>query len=161
MCVVWSGGLVGVGGSPEQGPLTIVRRSSGRKGAGGSKEGSTPQEEVCLETLDLETDHLPPFDTPDACDKAALRLRGLLQQLQRGEISAEILQKNLLYAAKVLEAVFIDETKAKDAAQDEDESEKTKPDDKDSQDTPSTPRRSHNQRRLRAPVWASSKPARS
>lgn len=39
------------------------------------------------------------------------RLRGLLQQLQRGEISADVLQKNLLYAAKVLEAVFIDETK--------------------------------------------------
>lgn len=39
------------------------------------------------------------------------RLRCLLRQLQRGEISAELLQKNLHYAARVLEAVFIDETK--------------------------------------------------
>ena len=39
------------------------------------------------------------------------RLRCLLRQLQKGEISAELLQKNLRYAAKVLEAVFIDEAK--------------------------------------------------
>ena len=39
------------------------------------------------------------------------RLRCLLRQLQRGEISAELLQKNLHYAARVLEAVFIDESK--------------------------------------------------
>lgn len=39
------------------------------------------------------------------------RLRYLLRQLNRGEISAETLQKNLQYAAKVLEAVYIDETK--------------------------------------------------
>lgn len=39
------------------------------------------------------------------------RLRCLLRQLQRGEVSAESLQKNLHYAARVLEAVFIDETK--------------------------------------------------
>ncbi|KAL6955092.1 Calcium/calmodulin-dependent 3',5'-cyclic nucleotide phosphodiesterase 1C, partial [Sarracenia purpurea var. burkii] len=38
------------------------------------------------------------------------RLRCLLRQLQKGEISAELLQKNLRYAAKVLEAVFVDET---------------------------------------------------
>lgn len=38
-------------------------------------------------------------------------LRCLLRQLQCGEISAETLQKNLHYAARVLEAVFIDESK--------------------------------------------------
>ncbi|KAG5676141.1 hypothetical protein PVAND_005992 [Polypedilum vanderplanki] len=63
-----------------------------------------------LDNLDLTTENLPAVDTPDACDKAALRLRCLLRQLQRGEISAELLQKNLHYAARVLEAVFIDET---------------------------------------------------
>ncbi|XP_059616394.1 dual specificity calcium/calmodulin-dependent 3',5'-cyclic nucleotide phosphodiesterase 1-like isoform X2 [Phlebotomus argentipes] len=63
-----------------------------------------------LDNVDLATDNLPAVDTPDACDKAAMRLRSLLRQLQRGEISAEILQKNLHYAARVLEAVFIDET---------------------------------------------------
>ncbi|GAB0089229.1 WD40 repeat [Sergentomyia squamirostris] len=64
-----------------------------------------------LDNVDLATENLPAVDTPDACDKAAMRLRSLLRQLQRGEISAEILQKNLHYAARVLEAVFIDETK--------------------------------------------------
>ncbi|XP_050084056.1 dual specificity calcium/calmodulin-dependent 3',5'-cyclic nucleotide phosphodiesterase 1-like isoform X1 [Anopheles aquasalis] len=63
-----------------------------------------------LDNIDLATDNLPAVDTPDACDKAAVRLRCLLRQLQRGEISAELLQKNLHYAARVLEAVFIDET---------------------------------------------------
>lgn len=39
------------------------------------------------------------------------RLRGLLLQLRTGEVSADVLQKNLRYAADVLEAVYIDETK--------------------------------------------------
>ncbi|RVE48515.1 hypothetical protein evm_006826, partial [Chilo suppressalis] len=94
----------------EQGALTIVRRSSNRSKGEGCP---TPTDEQLdqLEQLDLDTDHLPAVDTPDACDKAALRLRYLLRQLNRGEISAETLQKNLQYAARVLEAVYIDETK--------------------------------------------------
>ncbi|XP_024937455.1 calcium/calmodulin-dependent 3',5'-cyclic nucleotide phosphodiesterase 1 isoform X2 [Cephus cinctus] len=114
----------------KQGSLTIVRRSSGkgkasRAGSGsGSLECAAPPEspeaylrgqsvdlEEVLDNVDLTTDTLPAVDTPDACDKAALRLRCLLRQLQRGEISAELLQRNLHYAARVLEAVFIDETK--------------------------------------------------
>lgn len=39
------------------------------------------------------------------------RLRCILKLLQRGDVSAEILQKNLHYAARVLEALYIDETK--------------------------------------------------
>lgn len=39
------------------------------------------------------------------------RLRCLLKLLQRGDVSAEVLQKNLHYAARVLEALYIDETK--------------------------------------------------
>ncbi|KPJ07574.1 Calcium/calmodulin-dependent 3',5'-cyclic nucleotide phosphodiesterase 1C [Papilio machaon] len=92
---------------PKQGALTIVRRSSSRS----KGECATPTDEQ-LDQLDLDTEHLPAVDTPDACDKAALRLRYLLRQLNRGEIPAETLQKNLQYAAKVLEAVYIDETKS-------------------------------------------------
>ncbi|XP_058449978.1 dual specificity calcium/calmodulin-dependent 3',5'-cyclic nucleotide phosphodiesterase 1-like isoform X2 [Malaya genurostris] len=93
----------------------------------GSGSGSPPSSAVAvanpraelatgdeMDTVDLATDNLPAVDTPDACDKAALRLRCLLRQLQRGEISAELLQKNLHYAARVLEAVFIDETNQDD-----------------------------------------------
>ncbi|CAK1602760.1 unnamed protein product [Parnassius mnemosyne] len=94
------------GTPPKQGALTIVRRSSSRS----KGESSTPTDEQ-LDQVDLDTEHLPAVDTPDACDKAALRLRYLLRQLNRGEIPAETLQKNLQYAAKVLEAVYIDETK--------------------------------------------------
>ncbi|XP_059220672.1 dual specificity calcium/calmodulin-dependent 3',5'-cyclic nucleotide phosphodiesterase 1 isoform X3 [Stomoxys calcitrans] len=61
-------------------------------------------------SVDLATENLPAVDTPDACDKAALRLRYLLRMLSAGEISADVLQKNLHYAARVLEAVFIDES---------------------------------------------------
>nr|KAF7416905.1 hypothetical protein H0235_011436 [Vespula pensylvanica] len=113
----------------EQGTLTIVRRSSGKSKSlgGGSFESSPPSHnpdrflssqsvdlDEILDNVDLTTDSLPAIDTPDACDKAALRLRCLLRQLQHGEISAELLQRNLHYAARVLEAVFIDETKDAD-----------------------------------------------
>ncbi|XP_036145623.1 L-type lectin-domain containing receptor kinase S.7-like isoform X3 [Monomorium pharaonis] len=111
----------------KQGTLTIVRRSSGKnKSISGGNFESSPSPhnpdtsylssqsvdlEEILDNVDLTTDSLPAVDTPDACDKAALRLRCLLRQLQHGEISAELLQRNLHYAARVLEAVFIDETK--------------------------------------------------
>ncbi|XP_069356074.1 dual specificity calcium/calmodulin-dependent 3',5'-cyclic nucleotide phosphodiesterase 1 isoform X1 [Maniola hyperantus] len=119
-------------GSPKQGALTIVRRSSSR----GKTETSPPTDEQ-LDQLDLDTEHLPAVDTPDACDKAALRLRYLLRQLNRGEIPAETLQKNLQYAAKVLEAVYIDETK----------------DRRDSEQPRVQPAALH-MRRLRTPCWA-------
>ncbi|CAH0726159.1 unnamed protein product, partial [Brenthis ino] len=108
-------------GSPKQGALTIVRRSSGR-----SKTESSPPTDEQLDQLDLDTEHLPAVDTPDACDKAALRLRYLLRQLNRGEIPAETLQKNLHYAARVLEAVYIDETKR--LADEDDELSEVQPD---------------------------------
>ncbi|XP_052747239.1 dual specificity calcium/calmodulin-dependent 3',5'-cyclic nucleotide phosphodiesterase 1 isoform X5 [Bicyclus anynana] len=108
-------------GSPKQGALTIVRRSSSR----GKSETCPPTDEQ-LDQLDLDTEHLPAVDTPDACDKAALRLRYLLRQLNRGEIPAETLQKNLQYAAKVLEAVYIDETKR--LADEDDELSEVQPD---------------------------------
>ncbi|CAH4012681.1 unnamed protein product [Pieris brassicae] len=94
------------GTAPKQGALTIVRRSSSK-----SKPESSPPTDEQLDQLDLDTEHLPAVDTPDACDKAALRLRYLLRQINRGEIPVETLQKNIQYAAKVLEAVYIDETK--------------------------------------------------
>ncbi|XP_055915880.1 dual specificity calcium/calmodulin-dependent 3',5'-cyclic nucleotide phosphodiesterase 1 isoform X5 [Eupeodes corollae] len=78
------------------------------------------------DSVDLATEHLPAVDTPDACDKAAVRLRCLLRLLQTGEISAEVLQKNLHYAARVLEAVFIDETKR--LADEDDELSEVQPD---------------------------------
>ncbi|XP_054282216.1 dual specificity calcium/calmodulin-dependent 3',5'-cyclic nucleotide phosphodiesterase 1-like isoform X3 [Macrosteles quadrilineatus] len=119
----------------KQGSLTIVRRSSAKK------QQRTTSEEESVDSDDLTTDNLPAIDTPDACDKAAARLRCLLKQLERGEISADVLQKNLQYAARVLEAVFIDETKRTDskAATDRSEGETTI---------------NITQRKLKTPVWA-------
>ncbi|KAG8278233.1 Calcium/calmodulin-dependent 3',5'-cyclic nucleotide phosphodiesterase 1C [Homalodisca vitripennis] len=119
---------------PEQGSLTIVRRSSAKK------QQRTSSEEDTIDVDDLTTDNLPPIDTPDACDKAAARLRCLLKQLERGEISADVLQKNLQYAARVLEAVFIDETKRGDQKREPGRNE-TEP-------------VSIQQRKLKTPVWA-------
>ncbi|XP_058808061.1 dual specificity calcium/calmodulin-dependent 3',5'-cyclic nucleotide phosphodiesterase 1A-like isoform X5 [Phymastichus coffea] len=111
---------------PKQGTLTITRRSSAknRTNTSGSFEnpgysdspeayphGQSVDLDEILDNVDLATDSLPAVDTPDACDKAALRLRCLLRKLEHGEISADLLQRNLRYAARVLEAVFIDETK--------------------------------------------------
>jgi calcium/calmodulin-dependent 3',5'-cyclic nucleotide phosphodiesterase len=69
--------------------LTIVRRTSGRSRivGDGSFEVSPPSPnpdtpylssqsvdlEEILDNVDLTTDSLPAVDTPDACDKAALR----------------------------------------------------------------------------------------
>lgn len=68
----------------EQGSLTIVRRSSssGRRSPGGNRSGQrhSPPVEIAgddetetVDVVDLAADNLPAVDTPDACDKAALR----------------------------------------------------------------------------------------
>ena len=72
----------------EQGTLTITRRSSAksRTNTSGSFEspshsdspeayprGQSVDLDEILDNVDLTTDSLPAVDTPDACDKAALR----------------------------------------------------------------------------------------
>jgi len=81
----------------EQGTLTIVRRSSGKSKniSGGNFENCPPPHnpdtsylssqsvdlEEILDNLDLTTDSLPAVDTPDACDKAALRYYNIVLQV--------------------------------------------------------------------------------
>ncbi|XP_050320994.1 dual specificity calcium/calmodulin-dependent 3',5'-cyclic nucleotide phosphodiesterase 1 isoform X4 [Bactrocera neohumeralis] len=88
----------------------------------GVREGG---EDKCA-SLDLATENLPAVDTPDACDKAAVRLRCLLHLLNTGDISNDVLQRNLHYAARVLEAVFLDESKR--LADEDDELSEVQPD---------------------------------
>ncbi|XP_034475188.1 calcium/calmodulin-dependent 3',5'-cyclic nucleotide phosphodiesterase 1 isoform X3 [Drosophila innubila] len=59
-----------------------------------------------------ETEHLPPVDTPDALNKAAIRIRSLLRRMDHETVAYEDMQRNLHYAARVLEAVFIDESRS-------------------------------------------------
>nr|CAD7590019.1 unnamed protein product [Timema genevievae] len=90
-------------------------------------------------------------------------LRCLLRQLQRGEISAELLQKNLHYAARVLEAVFIDETKERgeepgvaDADLKHDSAPSSSPSARDDGGGGAANTLLVQKRRLRTPVWARS-----
>ncbi|XP_035283869.1 calcium/calmodulin-dependent 3',5'-cyclic nucleotide phosphodiesterase 1A isoform X2 [Anguilla anguilla] len=53
----------------------------------------------------------PSADGPEAPMKAAIRLRCLVKQLDRGEASLVDLKKNLEYASTVLESVYIEETR--------------------------------------------------
>ncbi|XP_036822925.1 calcium/calmodulin-dependent 3',5'-cyclic nucleotide phosphodiesterase 1A-like [Oncorhynchus mykiss] len=56
-------------------------------------------------------DELPASNGPEATEKTAIRLRCLLKQLERGEVSLVDLKKNLEYAATVLESVYIEKTR--------------------------------------------------
>ncbi|XP_043641150.1 calcium/calmodulin-dependent 3',5'-cyclic nucleotide phosphodiesterase 1 isoform X4 [Drosophila teissieri] len=58
-----------------------------------------------------DTENLPPVDTPDALNKAAGRIRSLLRRMDHEAVAYEDMQRNLHYAARVLEAVFIDESR--------------------------------------------------
>lgn len=63
--------------STEQGSLTIVRKSSTKKSppARYFRRGASIAitDDEALDDVDLNTENLPAVDTPDACDKAALR----------------------------------------------------------------------------------------
>ncbi|KAK7874020.1 hypothetical protein R5R35_013426 [Gryllus longicercus] len=138
----------------KQGSLTIVRRSSGRA------RGRPPPGDEALDEVDMATDSLPPVDTPDACDKAALRLRCLLRQLEKGQVAAEVLQQNLMYATRVLEAVFIDETKDAGGCSAEADSPSASPHSRRAAAAGASAAASSSaaapvqRRRLRTPVWA-------
>ncbi|XP_034126163.1 calcium/calmodulin-dependent 3',5'-cyclic nucleotide phosphodiesterase 1 isoform X6 [Drosophila guanche] len=62
--------------------------------------------------IQWETESLPPVDTPDALNKAAGRIRSLLRRMDHETVAYEDMQRNLHYAARVLEAVFIDESRS-------------------------------------------------
>ncbi|XP_068151916.1 dual specificity calcium/calmodulin-dependent 3',5'-cyclic nucleotide phosphodiesterase 1 isoform X5 [Drosophila tropicalis] len=73
-----------------------------------------------------DTENLPPVDTPDALNKAAVRIRGLLRRMDYETVAYEDMQRNLHYAARVLEAVFIDESRR--LADEDDELSEVQPD---------------------------------
>ncbi|XP_076577522.1 dual specificity calcium/calmodulin-dependent 3',5'-cyclic nucleotide phosphodiesterase 1A [Chaetodon auriga] len=76
--------------------------------------GITDHKEILIDprsTEEILADELPVPDEPDAMEKAAIRLRCLVKQLERGEASVVDLKKNLEYAASVLESLYIEETR--------------------------------------------------
>ncbi|XP_066966855.1 dual specificity calcium/calmodulin-dependent 3',5'-cyclic nucleotide phosphodiesterase 1A-like isoform X2 [Macrobrachium rosenbergii] len=98
----------------KQGSLTILRRSSSRSLSGRGSRVSSHSDDDLLDAADLAQDALPSADNPDACEKAALRLRSLLRALQKGEVAASVLQQNLQYAAEVLESTFLDDSRCEE-----------------------------------------------
>ncbi|XP_068248267.1 dual specificity calcium/calmodulin-dependent 3',5'-cyclic nucleotide phosphodiesterase 1A-like isoform X4 [Palaemon carinicauda] len=97
----------------KQGSLTILRRSSSNVSGRSSRVPSHSDDDL-LDAADLAQDALPSADNPDACEKAALRLRSLLRALQKGEVAASVLQQNLQYAAEVLESTFLDDARCEE-----------------------------------------------
>lgn len=95
------------------GSLTVLRRTSSKTKVGSvsSSRTSLSTENDSYASVDLGVDKLPPTDTPDASHVCSIRLRNLIRRLQKEDISKEDLQKNLEYAASVLETVYIDETR--------------------------------------------------
>nr|XP_036668968.1 calcium/calmodulin-dependent 3',5'-cyclic nucleotide phosphodiesterase 1 isoform X5 [Drosophila suzukii] len=73
-----------------------------------------------------DTESLPQVDTPDALNKAAGRIRSLLRRMDHETVAYEDMQRNLHYAARVLEAVFIDESRR--LADEDDELSEVQPD---------------------------------
>ncbi|XP_076069580.1 dual specificity calcium/calmodulin-dependent 3',5'-cyclic nucleotide phosphodiesterase 1A-like isoform X6 [Oratosquilla oratoria] len=110
----------------KQGSLTILRRSSSRSLSGRGSRLSSQTDDDALDSLDLSPANLPPLESAEACEKAALRLRSLLRRLRLGEIPATLLQHNLQYAADVLETCLCDDTKR--LADEEDELSEVEPD---------------------------------
>ncbi|XP_026816412.1 calcium/calmodulin-dependent 3',5'-cyclic nucleotide phosphodiesterase 1-like isoform X2 [Rhopalosiphum maidis] len=141
-----------------QGALTIVRRSSQKKSTY-SEEYSmalSRENESMLDEVDLSLEGMPSFDSSEAVDKAALRLRCLLRHLRKGEISAEVLHKNLFFAAKVLESAFLDEEQIncdmKNSQEEMEEISKSPVPSTSSAAAATSP--VIRQKRLRAPIWA-------
>ncbi|XP_033727876.1 calcium/calmodulin-dependent 3',5'-cyclic nucleotide phosphodiesterase 1A-like isoform X2 [Pecten maximus] len=121
------------------GSLTVLRRTNSKTKVGGSTSSSRTSSVVSAESdsyasVDLGTDKLPAIDTPDASHVCSIRLRHILRRLQKEDISREDLQRNLEYAASVLETVYIDETRPKQESQevrlcdDDDELSEVEPD---------------------------------
>ncbi|XP_015036338.2 calcium/calmodulin-dependent 3',5'-cyclic nucleotide phosphodiesterase 1 isoform X9 [Drosophila pseudoobscura] len=99
-----------------------------------SRENDNPQSHHSYENasnlsfgaIQWETESLPPVDTPDALNKAAGRIRSLLRRMDHETVAYEDMQRNLHYAARVLEAVFIDESRR--LADEDDELSEVQPD---------------------------------
>ncbi|XP_034669160.1 calcium/calmodulin-dependent 3',5'-cyclic nucleotide phosphodiesterase 1 isoform X7 [Drosophila subobscura] len=99
-----------------------------------SRENDNPLSQHSFETtsnlsfgaIQWETESLPPVDTPDALNKAAGRIRSLLRRMDHETVAYEDMQRNLHYAARVLEAVFIDESRR--LADEDDELSEVQPD---------------------------------
>ncbi|XP_068160697.1 dual specificity calcium/calmodulin-dependent 3',5'-cyclic nucleotide phosphodiesterase 1A [Antennarius striatus] len=98
-------------------PLTRFRRSRSQNAlctTAMASSGITDNKPILMDSRSTEeilADELLIPDEPDAMEKAAIRLRCLVKQLENGEASVVDLKKNLEYAASILESLYIEETR--------------------------------------------------
>ncbi|KAJ8320160.1 hypothetical protein KUTeg_001747, partial [Tegillarca granosa] len=97
------------------GSLTVLKRANSKSKVTSTTSSRTSSvvstESDSYADVDLGTEKLPAIDTPEASHVCSIRLRHLLRRIQKDDISKQDLQKNIEYAASVLETVYIDETR--------------------------------------------------
>lgn len=96
------------------GSLTVLRQNNTRKlvSSGSSRTSSTVSvDSDSYASAELGLEKMPAADAPEASQFCLMRIRQLYDRVYKDDILKEDLLKNLAYAADVLEAVYIDETK--------------------------------------------------
>ncbi|CAD5122644.1 DgyrCDS11053 [Dimorphilus gyrociliatus] len=100
------------------GSLTVLKRPTSSQSSDRplSRHGSKASTQFSLESnsyssVDLGNEKLPDINTAEASRVCSVRLRHIIKKIEKDDISREDLIKNLAYAASVLEATYIDETK--------------------------------------------------
>uniref|UniRef100_A0AAV2JFX7 Phosphodiesterase n=1 Tax=Knipowitschia caucasica TaxID=637954 RepID=A0AAV2JFX7_KNICA len=78
-----------------------------------SAGASEPRSQVLDQrsATEILEEELPSPEAGDAMERTAVRLRCLVKQLERGEASVVELKKNLLFAATVLESLYVEESR--------------------------------------------------
>lgn len=96
------------------GSLTVLRQNNTRKlvSSSSSRTSSTVSvDSDSYASAELGLEKMPAADAPDASHFCSMRIRQIYDRVYKDDILKEDLLKNLAYAADVLQAVYIDETK--------------------------------------------------
>ncbi|XP_036364197.1 calcium/calmodulin-dependent 3',5'-cyclic nucleotide phosphodiesterase 1A isoform X3 [Octopus sinensis] len=95
------------------GSLTVLRQNNSRKLVSSSSRTSSTVsiDSDSYASGELGFEKMPAADAPEASHYCSMRMRQIYDRVFKDDILKEDLLKNLAYAADVLEAVHIDETK--------------------------------------------------
>lgn len=100
------------------GSLTVLRQNNTRKlvSSSSSRTSSTVSvDSDSYASAELGLEKMPAADAPDASHFCSMRIRQIYDRVYKDDILKEDLLKNLAYAADVLQAVYIDETKSSES----------------------------------------------
>ncbi|XP_036364190.1 calcium/calmodulin-dependent 3',5'-cyclic nucleotide phosphodiesterase 1A isoform X1 [Octopus sinensis] len=99
------------------GSLTVLRQNNSRKLVSSSSRTSSTVsiDSDSYASGELGFEKMPAADAPEASHYCSMRMRQIYDRVFKDDILKEDLLKNLAYAADVLEAVHIDETKSSES----------------------------------------------